>query len=60
MSKGAKVATGAVVLGVVLMWTIGFWWGLLVMVGVPVAAYLMLDSSQRRRLRQAGRKQLGR
>lgn len=60
MSTGTKIAVAGVALGVVLMGTIGFWWGLLVMVGVPVAAYLLLDPSQRRRLRRVGRKQIGR
>jgi hypothetical protein len=33
---------------------------LLLIVGVPVAGYLMLDPSQRRRLKGAGRGELGR
>ncbi|MCP3818796.1 hypothetical protein [Streptomyces sp. A3M-1-3] len=60
MSKSAKVATGGVVVGVALIWVIGFWPALLVMIGVPVAAYLLLDSSQRRRLRRVTRKEIGR
>ncbi|MFF0745245.1 hypothetical protein ACFYVL_33085 [Streptomyces sp. NPDC004111] len=60
MSNGAKVAVGGVVVGVALMMMIGFWPGLLVMVGVPVAAYLMLDKTQRRRLQRITRKELGR
>ncbi|MET9518283.1 hypothetical protein [Streptomyces sp. NPDC002994] len=60
MSKSAKVATGGVVVGIALMWLVGFWPGLLIMIGVPVAAYLMLDTSQRRRLRSVSRKQIGR
>ena len=36
------------------------WLALLLIIGVPVAGYLMLDPSQRRRLKQAGRKQIGR
>ncbi|MBT2395012.1 hypothetical protein [Streptomyces sp. ISL-100] len=60
MSKSAKVATGGVVAGIALMWLVGFWPGLLIMIGVPVAAYLMLDTSQRRRLRSVSRKQIGR
>ncbi|OEJ23781.1 hypothetical protein AR457_03990 [Streptomyces agglomeratus] len=60
MSKSAKVAAGGVVVGIALMILVGFWPGLLIMIGVPVAAYLMLDSSQRRRLRGISRKQIGR
>ncbi|MBT2507830.1 hypothetical protein J7I98_18465 [Streptomyces sp. ISL-98] len=62
MSNNAKVvAAGGVVVGIALIWLIGFWPALLVMVGVPVAAYLMLDSSQRRRLRsRISRKEIGR
>lgn len=60
MSKSAKVATGGVVAGIVLMMLVGFWPGLLIMIGVPVAAYLMLDDSQRRRLRRISRREIGR
>ncbi|MFD3515818.1 hypothetical protein [Streptomyces sp. NPDC058657] len=60
MSKSAKVATGGVVIGIALIWIIGFWPALLVMVGVPAAAYLMLDKTQRRRLQRIRRKELGR
>ncbi|MEU8825570.1 hypothetical protein [Streptomyces sp. NPDC048636] len=60
MSTRAKVAAGGVAAGVILMWLLPFWVGLLVIVGVPVAAYLLLDPSQRRRLRRVSRKQLGR
>ncbi|CAM5399057.1 hypothetical protein GCM10010329_58620 [Streptomyces spiroverticillatus] len=60
MSKSSKVAAGGVVVGIALIWIIGFWPALLVMVGVPVAAYLMLDKTQRRRLQRITRKELGR
>jgi hypothetical protein len=60
MSKSSKVAAGGVVVGIALIWFIGFWPALLVMVGVPVAAYLMLDNTQRRRLQRITRKELGR
>ncbi|MFD7503659.1 hypothetical protein ACWC5C_14350 [Streptomyces sp. NPDC001700] len=60
MSTRAKVAAGGVAAGVILLWLLPFWAALLVMVGVPVAAYLLLDPSQRRRLRGVSRKQLGR
>ncbi|MFI9723396.1 hypothetical protein ACIHFE_27710 [Streptomyces sp. NPDC052396] len=60
MSNGAKVAVAGVTAGVVLIWLVGFWVGLLVMVGVPVGAYLLLDPSQRKRLRRVARKELDR
>ncbi|MFE9258195.1 hypothetical protein [Streptomyces sp. NPDC006879] len=59
MSNRAKVATAGVVAAIILFWTVGFWAGLLVLIGVPVAAYLLLDPAQRRRLRSATRKQIG-
>ncbi|MEU3708834.1 hypothetical protein [Streptomyces catenulae] len=60
MSTRAKVAVGGVAAGVILLWLLPLWAALLVMVGVPVVAYLALDPSQRRRLRNVNRKQLGR
>ncbi|OKK17570.1 hypothetical protein AMK16_22485 [Streptomyces sp. CB00455] len=60
MSTSGKVAVAGVVAAIVLFWTVGFWAGLLVLIGVPAAAYLLLDSSQRRRLRGLSRKQIGR
>ncbi|MET7935832.1 hypothetical protein [Streptomyces sp. NPDC005322] len=60
MSTRAKVAVGGVAVGVILLWLLPFWAALLVIVGVPAAAYLLLDSSQRRRLRRVSRKELGR
>ncbi|GGX66270.1 MULTISPECIES: hypothetical protein [Streptomyces] len=60
MSNRTKVAVGGVAVGVILLWLLPFWAALLVMVGVPVGAYLLLDSSQRKRLRRVSRKELGR
>ncbi|MEU1670602.1 hypothetical protein ABZ752_01035 [Streptomyces roseifaciens] len=60
MSNRAKVAVGGVAVGVILLWLLPFWAALLVMVGVPAGAYLLLDSSQRKRLRRVSRKELGR
>jgi hypothetical protein len=47
--------------GVVLLF-FQWWLGVLFIAGaiaIPVGAYLMLDPSQRRRLRQARRRQIG-
>ncbi|MDX3533800.1 hypothetical protein PV721_05355 [Streptomyces sp. MB09-01] len=60
MSTSGKVAVAGVVAAIVLFWTVGFWAGLLVLIGVPAAAYFLLDSSQRRRVRGISRKQIGR
>ncbi|NBM16073.1 hypothetical protein [Streptomyces sp. GC420] len=60
MSKNAKIAVGGVAAGIVLMWILPFWAALLVLVGVPVGAYLLLDPSQRRRLRRINRREIGR
>ncbi|MBT2384528.1 hypothetical protein [Streptomyces sp. ISL-11] len=60
MSNRAKVAVGGVAVGVILLWLLPFWAALLVMIGVPAGAYLLLDSSQRKRLRRVSRKELRR
>ncbi|MFB7270834.1 hypothetical protein [Streptomyces sp. NPDC056244] len=60
MSTKAKIAIGGVAVGLLLWPLIGFWFSLLVVLGVPTAAYLMLDPSQRRRLRRISRKEIGR
>lgn len=49
MSSRAKIAVGGVAVGLLLIPFIGFWMSLLVVLGVPAVAYLMLDPSQRRR-----------
>lgn len=60
MSKNAKIAAGGVVAGLLLLIWLPWWAALLIVLGIPAAAYLALDPSQRRRLRRAGRKELGR
>ncbi|GHF29699.1 hypothetical protein GCM10010218_08580 [Streptomyces mashuensis] len=60
MSNRAKVAVGGVAVGVILLWLLPFWAALLVIVGVPVVAYVALDPSQRKRLGRVTRKQLDR
>lgn len=60
MSNRGKVAAGGVAVGLLLWWLTSFWIAVLVIVGVPVAAYLTLDSGQRRRLKRVARKELGR
>jgi hypothetical protein len=56
-----KAAIGIGVVGVILM-IFNFWLGLIVLVAgiaIPVGAYLMLDPSQRRRLKDIRRRQIG-
>ena len=60
MSTRAKIAVGGVAVGLLLWPLIGFWFSLLVVLGIPAVAYLMLDPSQRRRLRGISRKEIGR
>ncbi|MFF7639898.1 hypothetical protein [Streptomyces canus] len=60
MSKNAKIAAGGVAVGLLLLFWLPWWASFLIIVGVPAAAYLTLDPSQRRRLRRATRKELGR
>jgi len=60
MSKNAKIAAGGVAVGLILLIWLPWWVSFLIVVGVPTAAYLTLDPSQRRRLRRAARKEIGR
>ncbi|MFJ1647846.1 hypothetical protein [Streptomyces sp. NPDC088258] len=60
MSTNAKFAIGRVAVGLVLWPLIGFWLALLVVIALPAAASLLLDPSQRRRLRRINRKEVGR
>lgn len=67
MSGRMKLAIAGVVVGIVLIWALpswGLWLGaalILAALAVPVAGYLMLDPSQRRRLRNnINRRQIGR
>jgi hypothetical protein len=56
-----KAAIGVAVVGLILM-IFNFWLGLIVIVAgiaLPVGAYLMLDPSQRRRLKDIRRRQIG-
>ena len=63
MSGRMKIAIGGIIIGLILL-IINPWIGLVVIaaaIAVPVGAYLMLDPSQRRRLRRIQqRKQLDR
>ena len=60
MSRNAKIATGGVLAGLILWIWLPWWAALLLVLGVPAAAYFTQDPSQRRRLRRVARKELGR
>lgn len=60
MTRNHKIAAGGAAAGIVLLIWLPWWAALLIILGVPAAAYLALDPSQRRRLRRAGRKEIGR
>jgi hypothetical protein len=55
MTPHTKWAIGGVIVGLILLGFIPWWFAVLVIaaaVAIPAAAYLMLDESQRRRLRE--------
>ena len=64
MSGRMKFAIAGAVVGLVLLFILPWWVGAALIVlalGIPAAGYLMLDPSQRRRLRNIQqRKQIGR
>jgi Flp pilus assembly protein TadB len=60
MSNRTKIVIGGVVVGLILLAWLPFWAVLLIIVGIPAAAYFTLDSSQRRRLRRVSRRQINR
>lgn len=60
MSRNQKIAIGGVAVGLLLWIWLPWWAALLIVLGVPTAAYLTLDPSQRRRLRRVTRKEIGR
>lgn len=64
MSGRMKLAIGGIIIGFILLFLLPWEIGVLVIaaaIALPVGAYLMLDPSQRRRLKRIQeRKQLGR
>jgi hypothetical protein len=62
MSTKTKVVIGGVVVGFLTLFIFPWWLSALIILGVlgaPLAGYLMLDPSQRKRVRAQGRKRLG-
>jgi hypothetical protein len=63
MSNRAKYSVGGIVVGLILLLVLPWWIGVLVIaaaIAIPAAGYLMLDPSQRRRVRNLNRRGLGR
>ena len=60
MSTRTKYLVGGAAAAIIVWILLPHWIAILLIIGVPVAGYLMLDPSQRRRLRRAKRKELGR
>ncbi|GAA2419555.1 hypothetical protein GCM10010191_33350 [Actinomadura vinacea] len=61
MSTPTKILIGGVA-GFLVLSILGWWTFALILLGVmavPAVAYMMLDPSQRRRVRAQGRKRLG-
>ena len=59
MSRFTKIAIGVAVVGLIVMVAFNFLAGLIVVlaaIAIPVGGYLMLDPSQRRRLRDIQRR----
>ncbi|HEY7489403.1 MAG TPA: hypothetical protein VH912_33505 [Streptosporangiaceae bacterium] len=62
MTRTTKYVIGAVAAAIILYWLLPGWLFALAVLGliaIPVVGYLMLDESQRRRLRGQTRKRLG-
>jgi cell division protein FtsW (lipid II flippase) len=62
MSKRTMFVVGGVAVGLLTFKILTWWIPVLIILGVlavPVVAYLMLDPSQRRRVRAQGRKRIG-
>ncbi|MFC4050636.1 hypothetical protein ACFOY4_13145 [Actinomadura syzygii] len=62
MGKKVVYVVGGVVVSIIALKILGPLIGLLIVLGIvalPVVGYMMLDPSQRRRVRAQGRKRLG-
>ena len=62
MTNRTKFAVVGVIVGLILLAIVPWWIGAVVIlaaIGIPTAGYLMLDPSQRRRLRNLNRRGIG-
>ena len=56
MGKNTGVIIGGAAVAILALWLLPFWLFVVLLIGIPVGAYFMLDSSQRRRLREIRRR----
>ena len=57
-----KFGIAGALVGIILLFWLPWWIGLVVIaaaIGIPVGAYLMLDPSQRRRIKRIRRREIG-
>jgi hypothetical protein len=57
-----KFGIAGAIVGIILLFWLPWWIGLVVIaaaIGIPVGAYLMLDPSQRRRIKRIRRREIG-
>lgn len=59
MGKNTTWIVGGAAAVILALWLLPWWLFLIVVIGVPVAGYLMLDPSQRRKLRNRRNRQIG-
>lgn len=62
MSTQTKAVIGGVIVGFLTLFVFPWWLSALIILGVlgaPLVGYLMLDPSQRKRVRARGRRRLG-
>jgi Flp pilus assembly protein TadB len=57
-----KFGIAGVIVGLILLFVLPWWVGLVLIaaaIGIPLGGYLMLDPSQRRRIKRIRRRQIG-
>ncbi len=62
MQRQTGYLIGGVAVSALLLWWLPAWVALLILlavVGIPLVGYAMLDSTQKRRLKNVARKQIG-
>lgn len=60
MGKNTGWIVGGAAAVILALWLLPFWLFVVLLIGIPVAGYLMLDPSQRRKLRNRRNRQIGR
>jgi hypothetical protein len=62
LSGRMKFGIAGVIVGFILLFVLPWWVGLVLIaaaIGIPLGGYLMLDPSQRRRIKRIRRRQIG-